>query len=166
MLPSWPPALLLRRSSAFSESRPVYAALFAIYQPRWPFTEMGGHLQGLAVLSVATLRGEGRALQVCHCMRDPSQCMGYSSCTHLAALFCRKVLLGVCHRHKGTLQPACDYDALYSLQLFSEYDCPWVRRGFGLHFNQLMDTLSVFALGSGAELVLRFPGANEELICE
>ncbi len=29
-----------------------------------------------------------------------------------------------------------------------------------------MDTLNVFALGSGAELVLRFPGANEELICE
>lgn len=52
------------------------------------------------------------------------------------------------------------------LQLFSEYTCPWVQRGFGLHFGQFVDTLNVFALGSGAELVLRFPGANEELICE
>lgn len=67
---------------------------------------------------------------------------------------------------KGKMQPAWDCNAHCSLQLFSEYDCPWVRRGFGLHFNQFMDTLNVFALGSGAELVLRFPGANEELICE
>lgn len=36
----------------------------------------------------------------------------------------------------------------------------------GLHFAQFVDTLNVFALGSGAELVLRFPGRNEELICE
>ena len=98
--------------------------------------------------------------------------MGGSSCIRLAALFCPEMLLGVCHRHRGIygakskVQPACDCDAPCSLQLFLEYDCPWVRRGFGLHFNQFMDTLNVFALGSGAELVLRFPGANEELICE
>ena len=52
------------------------------------------------------------------------------------------------------------------VQAFSEYSCPWARKAFGLNFSQFMDTLNVFALGIGAELVLRFPGANEELICE
>jgi hypothetical protein len=59
----WPSVLPLRRPLVFSESRRTYAALFAIYQSRWPFPEMGGHLQGLAVLSVAALRGKGRTLQ-------------------------------------------------------------------------------------------------------
>lgn len=57
-------------------------------------------------------------------------------------------------------------DVEAALQLFAEYSCPWVRRAFGLNLSQFMDTLNVFALGSGAELVLRYPGANEELICE
>lgn len=52
------------------------------------------------------------------------------------------------------------------LQLFSHYSCPWVRKALGLQFTQFVDTLNVFALGTGAELVLRFPGPNEELICE
>lgn len=51
-------------------------------------------------------------------------------------------------------------------QLFSHYSCPWVRRAFGLQFGHFVDMLHVFALGSGAELVLRFPGPDEELICE
>ena len=51
-------------------------------------------------------------------------------------------------------------------QLFSHYSCPWVRRAFGLQFGHFVGMLNVFALGSGAELVLRFPGPNEELICE
>ena len=51
-------------------------------------------------------------------------------------------------------------------QLFTHYGCPWVRRAFGLHFGHFVDMLNVFALGSGAELVLRFPGPDEELICE
>ncbi|EIE20452.1 hypothetical protein COCSUDRAFT_67371 [Coccomyxa subellipsoidea C-169] len=53
-----------------------------------------------------------------------------------------------------------------SSELFSHYDCPWARKPLGLHFARFVDTLNVFALGSGAELVLRFPGPNEELICE
>ena len=60
---------------------------------------------------------------------------------------------------------ACLY-CCRGLQLFSEYSCPWVQRAFGLNFSQFMDTLNVFGLGSGADLVLRYPGANEELICE
>ena len=50
-------------------------------------------------------------------------------------------------------------------QLFVEYDLPWIRKEFGLQFGLLVDTLQVFTAGS-AELVLRYPGANQELICE
>ena len=52
------------------------------------------------------------------------------------------------------------------VQLFSHYSCPWVRRAFGLQFGHFVDMLNVFALGGGAEVVLRFPGPDEELICE
>ena len=52
------------------------------------------------------------------------------------------------------------------LQLFTHYSCPWVRRAFGLHFGHFVDMLNVFALSAGAELVLRFPGPDNELICE
>ena len=52
------------------------------------------------------------------------------------------------------------------LQLFTHYSCPWVRRAFGLHFGHFVDMLNVFALSTGAELVLRFPGPDNELICE
>ena len=42
---------------------------------------------------------------------------------------------------------------------------PWIRKVFGLPFGLLVDTLHVFNAGA-AELVLRYPGVNQELICE
>ena len=51
------------------------------------------------------------------------------------------------------------------MQLFVEYNVPWLRKEFGLQFSLLLDTLHVFTAGS-AELVLRYPGVNQELICE
>jgi hypothetical protein len=53
------------------------------------------------------------------------------------------------------------------VQLFAEFECPWVRKQFGLQFSVLLDTISVFQSSlSQSDLVLKFPGANEELICE
>jgi hypothetical protein len=52
------------------------------------------------------------------------------------------------------------------MQLFAYYSCPWVRKSLGLDFRQFVDTINVFSTGTGAELALRFPGPNEELICE
>jgi hypothetical protein len=46
-----------------------------------------------------------------------------------------------------------------------EYELPWIRKEFGLPFGLLVDTLHVFNAGA-AELVLRYPGVNQELICE
>lgn len=51
------------------------------------------------------------------------------------------------------------------MQLFVEYTVPWLRKEFGLQFSLLLDTLHVFTAGS-AELVLRYPGVNQELIYE
>ena len=53
-----------------------------------------------------------------------------------------------------------------ALQMFASYECPWVRRVTGLSFNTLIDVLSVFATMSGAELRMRYPGPDDELICE
>ncbi|KAK9824366.1 hypothetical protein WJX72_009731 [[Myrmecia] bisecta] len=50
--------------------------------------------------------------------------------------------------------------------LFADYQLPAGRMEFGLTFSLLMDALNVFASGLGAELVLRYPGANSELVCE
>ena len=50
--------------------------------------------------------------------------------------------------------------------MFASYECPWVRKVFGLAFNTLTDVLSVFATMSGAELLLRYPGPDMELVCE
>ncbi|KAK9820866.1 hypothetical protein WJX81_006622 [Elliptochloris bilobata] len=50
-------------------------------------------------------------------------------------------------------------------ELFVEYEVPWLRKEFGLQLGLLVDTLHVFTAGT-AELVLRYPGANQELICE
>ena len=68
--------------------------------------------------------------------------------------------------HSGTkLSLTADCDG--SLQLFAEYLCPWVRRPVGLTFGVLLDTLSVFQSSlSSSDLVMKFPGANEELNCE
>lgn len=53
------------------------------------------------------------------------------------------------------------------VQLFAEFDCPWVRKQFGMQFSILLDTISVFQSSlSQSDLVLKFPGANEELVCE
>lgn len=52
------------------------------------------------------------------------------------------------------------------MQLFARYSCQWVRKSLGLDFKQFVDTLNVFATGTGAELILRYPGPNDELICE
>ena len=54
---------------------------------------------------------------------------------------------------------------LLCVQLFVEYTVPWLRKEFGLQFSLLLDTLHVFTAGS-AELVLRYPGVNQELIYE
>ena len=52
------------------------------------------------------------------------------------------------------------------MQMFASYECPWARKVFGLAFNTLTDVLSVFATMSGAELLLRYPGPDMELVCE
>ena len=42
-----------------------------------------------------------------------------------------------------------------------------MRKEFGLPFTVLLDTISVFLSSlSQSDLVLKFPGMNEELICE
>ena len=51
-------------------------------------------------------------------------------------------------------------------QMFASYHCPWARRVTGLSFTTLVDVLSVFATMAGAELILRYPGPDDELICE
>ena len=51
-------------------------------------------------------------------------------------------------------------------QLFGSYQCPWVRKVFGLSFSTLTDVLSVFATMTGAELLLKYPGPDMEMICE
>ena len=50
-------------------------------------------------------------------------------------------------------------------QLFAEYRCPWLRKTLGLSYSLLVDTLNVFASGSSDEVVMRFPGPNQELLC-
>ncbi|KAL3155870.1 hypothetical protein ABBQ32_012873 [Trebouxia sp. C0010 RCD-2024] len=50
-------------------------------------------------------------------------------------------------------------------EMFLEYRCPGGVRVFGLQFNNLMDTLQVFA-SSGHELVLKYPNANMQLECQ
>lgn len=52
------------------------------------------------------------------------------------------------------------------MQMFASYRCPWVRRVTGLSFNAFIDVLSVFATMAGAELFLRYPGPDDELVCE
>lgn len=53
------------------------------------------------------------------------------------------------------------------MQLFAEFECPWVRKQFGLQFTVLLDTISVFQSSlSQSDLVFKFPGTNEQLICE
>ena len=53
------------------------------------------------------------------------------------------------------------------VQLFADYRCPWVQKQFGLPYSLLLDTIYVFHSSlSQSDLVLRFPGADEELICE
>jgi hypothetical protein len=47
--------------------------------------------------------------------------------------------------------------------LFSSYSCPGGKQVFGVMFNQLVDTLSVFASSSDAELEMLYPGPDGEL---
>ena len=66
------------------------------------------------------------------------------------------------------LAPACPraQPELTAAQIFASYQCPWVRRVTGISFTTLIDVLSVFATMSGAEAYLRYPGPDEEFICE
>lgn len=57
------------------------------------------------------------------------------------------------------------FDVCLRVQMFLEYRCPGGVRVFGLQFNNLMDTLQVFA-SSGHELVLKYPNANMQLECQ
>ena len=65
-------------------------------------------------------------------------------------------MVGNVHAFMSELQP----------QMFASYHCPWARRVTGLSFTTLADVLSVFATMAGAELILRYPGPDDELICE
>ncbi|KAK9785180.1 hypothetical protein WJX73_005914 [Symbiochloris irregularis] len=51
-------------------------------------------------------------------------------------------------------------------EVFAEFQVPWVRKTFGLHFHTFTDTLTVFASTSTSDLTIRYPGPNEELTFE
>lgn len=57
-------------------------------------------------------------------------------------------------------------EGLISCQVFAEYQVPWERKTFGLHFHNFTDTLTVFASTSTSDLTIRYPGPNEELTFE
>ncbi len=52
------------------------------------------------------------------------------------------------------------------VQLFINYTCPTSREVFGVHYSSLVDTLSVFASSSDANLELKYPGPEGELQLE
>lgn len=66
-----------------------------------------------------------------------------------------------CHQLKGT--SSC---FISIPQLFNHYQSPGIKQVFGVHFSQLVDTLSVFATSSDASLSLRYPGPDGELQLE
>lgn len=80
--------------------------------------------------------------------------------------------MGCGERHRCIFGGHLDVKALTILrllsnkQLFAAVECPEGRQTFGLQWALLVDTLSVFASLGTADLELRYPGPNMELIFE
>ena len=54
----------------------------------------------------------------------------------------------------------------FGMQLFADFRSPGAKRTLGVPLNQLIDILNVFAIGFGGELSLKYPGPDNELLCE
>ncbi|CAG9460849.1 unnamed protein product [Pedinophyceae sp. YPF-701] len=56
--------------------------------------------------------------------------------------------------------------AFFKPHVFSTFECPGPSRTLGVRIQQLIDVLKVFACSPDAELRLRYPGPNAELLLE
>ena len=131
-------------------ARPLLA-VHDLLRGRRPVPSLGGRGQGLAELPVSGARGE-EGFGGCGVGRAVRRCGTAPGCTAQKTQ----------HPPRHPLSPPPPPP-----QLFSRYDCPWVRRAAGVALRPLADAAAACASPAGAgELTLTFPGAGGGLELE